>query len=183
MFHAFSDTNFSTGQVFESSDGEWKSWVFLVDDREESSSVLRFKGILYVHLSLVDHSSCFNFFTHTFTGGSENLKTDDITWSEFPVFNSLFWSFFIDNDLVSVNQMFLGFMGKNTLNWFNSISFTNFSNVFGNILIGGSNLDGSNSSEESVVGSKNDISLFTVRFSTNDDGVSGLGSISVNLSP
>lgn len=44
------------------------------------------------------------------------------------------------------------------MNCVDLISFANFSNVSGNILIGGSNLDGSNSSEECVIGSKNDIS-------------------------
>jgi hypothetical protein len=93
----------------------------------------------------------------------------------------LFWSFFIDDNLISINQMFLSFMRENTLNWFNSICFANLGNNCGNILIGGSNLDSSSGSKESIVASKNAISLFTVRFSTNNNSVSGLGCISINM--
>ena len=78
--------------------------------------------------------------------------------------------------------MFLSFMGENTLNWFDSISFTDLGNNCGNILIGGSNGDGSSGSEESIIASKNNISLFTVRFSTDNNSVSGLGSISIDMS-
>lgn len=136
--------------------------------------MLGFKGILYVHFSFEDHGSGFSFFSHAFSGGTENIKRNNITCSEFPVFNSLFWSFFIDNNLVSINQMFLGFMGENTLNCAGSFKFLKgLGNIGGNILIGRSNLDSSSGSDESVVGSENDISLFTVRFSTNNNSVSG----------
>jgi hypothetical protein len=77
--------------------------------------------------------------------------------------------------------MFLSFMGKNTLNWFNSIFFANLGDNFGNILIGGSNLDSSSGSNESIVASKDAISLFTVRFSTDNNSVSGLGCISIDV--
>lgn len=78
--------------------------------------------------------------------------------------------------------MFLGFVGKNTLNWFNSISFTCFCDVSSDFLIGRSNLDCSASSEESVIGGKNNISLFSGRFSSNYDRVSSLGSITIDMS-
>ena len=153
----------------------------MVDDREESSSVLGFKGILYIHFSFIDSGSSLRFFSHTFSGGSENIKCDNISWSEFPVLDSLFWGFDIDDSLVSVNQMFLGFVGKDTLNWLNTVSFANLGDSGGNILIGRSNLDGSSGSEERVVSGKDNISLFTVRFSTNNNSVSGLGCVSINM--
>jgi len=78
--------------------------------------------------------------------------------------------------------MFLSFVGKNTLNWFNSISFTDFSNICGDGLIGFSDSDSSCGSEESVVGSKDNISLFTLGFSSNTYGMSSLSSISINMS-
>jgi hypothetical protein len=93
----------------------------------------------------------------------------------------LFWGFNIDDSLVSVNQMFLGFVGKDTLNWLNTVSFANLGDSGGNILIGRSNLDGSSGSEERVVSGKDDISLFTVRFSTDNNSVSGLGCVSINM--
>lgn len=144
--------------------------------------MLRFKGILYVHFSLVDHGSWLRFFSHSFSSGGKNIKTDNITWGEFPILYSLFWSFFINDYFISINQMLFKLMGKNTLNWFNSIFCANFSNICSNILVRRSNFDTSSSSKERIVSSKNNICFFTFSFTSNYNSMSTLSSISINVS-
>lgn len=143
--------------------------------------MFRFEGILYVHFSLVDHCSWFTFFSHSFSCSGKNIKTDNITWSKIPILYSLFWSFFINDYLISINQMLFKSMRENTLNWLDFIFCTNFSNCGSNILVWGSNFDTSCSSKERIVSSKNYICFFSFSFSSNYDSMSTLSSISINM--
>lgn len=103
MFKAFLDTNFSSSNIGESSNTEWESWELLINDWEEFSSTFTLKTVLLIHFSFVDGSSKFSFFTKTFSWWDENIKTNNITSSEFPIFNSLFWGRNINDNFITVN--------------------------------------------------------------------------------
>ena len=115
MSEALFNTDLGSSEVLETSNGERKSWVLLVDNREELSSTLTLQTILHVHFSLVDHGSNIGFSSHTIAGGNIDIKGNNISWGEFPIVNSLLWSLEIDNAFISINQMLFNFMGKNTL--------------------------------------------------------------------
>jgi hypothetical protein len=72
-------------------------------------------------------------------------------------------------------------MGENTLNWVHFEFFAHFSNVSSDILIESTNGDGSRGSEECVVSGKNSVGLFTFGFTSNNNGMTGKTSISINM--
>ena len=181
MIQAFFNTDLSSGEIFETSDGERKSWVFLIDNREESSCTLTLQIILHVHFSFIHSSSNICFFTHCFTSGCINIKGNNISWGEFPIVNSLFWSLGIDNAFISIDQMFFNFVGKNTLKWRDIIICHDLSNISSHILIGSSCFDGSSGSHKCVVCCENNICLLSLCFSTDNDCVTSVGSISINM--
>ena len=77
--------------------------------------------------------------------------------------------------------MLLNFMGKNTLDWFDAKCFTSFTNIFGNLLICCTNLDGSCGSEERVPGGFKNISLLLLGFTSDDESGSRIGSVTIDV--
>jgi len=140
VVEAFSNTNLGTSKVLESSDGEWEGWVLLVDNREENSSVLGLELVGGFHFSLEDGGSHVNLLHHTFTRGDEDVETEDVSSGELVVLNSLLWGLFVNNDFVSVVEMLLHLMGKDTLNWVDLESLTDFSDFGSNILVKTTNM-------------------------------------------
>jgi len=181
MIHALLNTNLGTSEILKSSDREWECCVILHNLGEETSSTLALKTVLLVQLSAVNSGSCLCLSTHAVTSGGINIKMDNISWSEFPVFDSLLWSLLVDNAFISIDQVLLGLMGKNTLHWLNLVVGHNSSDLGSHILVKSSNLDSSSGSQEGIVGSKDNISSSFLCFSSNNNGVSAVRSKSINM--
>ena len=181
MSHAFLNSNLGCSQVLKSSDRERKSWVLLVDNREERPGALALEVILHVHFSLVHGSPNISFSAHTVTGGNHNIETEDISWSEFPIFNSLLWGLLVNNALICVNKMLLELMGENTLTWSDLIGLANLLDLGSHVLVGGTNLNGSSGSLESLMSCEDAISLLTLGLVTDNKGMGGEGGVTINM--
>lgn len=181
MIHALLNTNLGTSEILKSSDREWESCVILHNLGEETSSTLALKAVLLVQLSAVNSGSSLCLSTHAVTSGGINIKMDNISWSEFPVLNSLLWSLLIDNAFVSVDQVLLGLVGENTLHWLNLVVGHDSSDLGSHILVEASNLDRSSGSQESIVGSEDNISSSFLGLSSDNNGVSAVRSKAVNV--
>ena len=182
MIHALLNTNFGTSEILKSSDREWESCVILHNLGEETSSTLALKAVLLVQLSAVNSGSSLCLSTHAVTSGGINIKMDNISWSKFPVLNSLLWSLLIDNAFISVDQVLLGLVRENTLHWLNLVVGHDSSDLGSHILVEASNLDRSSGSQESIVGSENNISSSFLSLSSDNNGVSTVRSKAVNVS-
>lgn len=77
------------------------------------------------------------------------------------VINSLLEGFFVEDYLVSVDQMLLEFVGKDTLEWVNLIGIANFLNDLSHFVVSMSWLEESQSSLSSFVGSEDNIGFFS----------------------
>ena len=181
MIHALLNTNFGTSEILKSSDREWESCVILHNLGEETSSTLALKAVLLVQLSAVNSGSSLCLSTHAITSGGINIKMDNISWSKFPVLNSLLWSLLIDNAFISVDQVLLGLVRENTLHWLNLVVGHDSSDLSSHILVEASNLDRSSGSQESIVGSENNISSSFLGLSSDNNGVSTVRSKAVNV--
>lgn len=164
MSDAFFNTNLSTSWIFEWSDCEWKSWESLVNFSEESSSTLDFKVILGIEFSLKYGCSVITFLWFTLSWWNVYIKTNNITWGEFEFFNSLLWSLFIDDHIITINQVLLNFVWKNTFNWVYSEIFSNLCNSLGNLGVGTLLFNESLGSSECVVCSKNCLCFLSTNF-------------------
>jgi len=178
---ALFNTNLGSSEVFETSDGEWKSWVLLVDDTEELSSALTLQIILHVHFSLIHSGSNVSLSTHAITSGGIDVKSNNISWSELPVVNSLLWGLVVYNAFVSVNQVLLDFVRENTLHGGAFVIVTYSLDSSSDFLVSGSSLDQSGGSQESVISSEDNVSLLSLGFATNNNGVSSVGRVPVNV--
>jgi hypothetical protein len=78
--------------------------------------------------------------------------------------------------------MLLHFVGEDTLDWVDFKSFANFGNDRGDILIESTNCDGPGGGLESVVGSEDNVGLLSLGLSSDNDGVSSVTSISIDVS-
>ena len=181
MIHALLNTNFGTSEILKSSDREWESCVILHNLGEETSSTLALKAVLLVQLSAVNSGSSLCLSTHAVTSGGINIKMDNISWSKFPVLNSLLWSLLIDNAFISVDQVLLGLVRENTLHWLNLVVGHDSSDLGSHILVEASNLDRSSGSQESIVGSENNIGSSFLSLSSDNNGVSTVRSKAVNV--
>jgi hypothetical protein len=77
---------------------------------EKLSALLDFQVVRSIESSLVDSASKVSFFSLSLSTADENVKGEYIINSKLLRIHSLLESLFIDDDLVSVNQMFLQFM-------------------------------------------------------------------------
>ena len=74
-------------------------------------------------------------------------------------------SFFVNDDLVSVDQVFLQLMRQNSFKGVYFIRVGNFLDDFSNLVVQVSGFNQSQSSLSSFIGSQNNISLFTCNLS------------------
>ena len=181
VVHALLDSDLGTSEVLESSDREWKSSVLLHDGGEEVSSTLTLQTVLLIQLSAVNSGPGLGLSTHAISSGDVDIEMDDISWGELPVVNSLLWGLLIDNALVTIDQVLFGLVGDNTLHWLNLVVSADGSDLGGHILVQTSNLDRPGGSEEGVISSQNNIGLLSVGLSSDNDGVSAVGSVAVNV--
>lgn len=77
---------------------------------EELSALLDFQVVRSIKSSFVDSASKVSFFSFSFPTANENIKGEYIINGKLLRIYSLLESLFIDDDLISINQMFLQFM-------------------------------------------------------------------------
>ena len=171
----------SSSQVLKASDGERKGWVLGVDHMEESSSVFALQVVDLLHFSLKHGSTNVSLPWHTFSRGHVHVQSKDVSWSEFPVIDSLFWSFLVDDGFVSVVKVLLHFVREDSLDWVDLVLIAHLLDGGGNVLVETSNLEGSSGSEESIVSSENSVGLLSLGLASNNDGVSSVGRVPVHV--
>lgn len=181
MGQALFDSNLGSSEILETSDRERKSWVLLVYNTEEFSSTLTLQIILHIHFSLKYSGSNVGLSAHAVTGGGIDVECNHISWSKLPVVNSLLRSLVVDNAFISVNQVLLDFVREHTLHWGAFVIVTNSFDCSSDLLIGGSSLDQSGGGHEGVVGSQDNISLLALGLATDDNGVSGVGGVTIDV--
>jgi hypothetical protein len=106
---------------------------------------------------------------------------DNLSGLESPVLNLLKGNLLTDDNLVSVDAVLLDDVREDTLGHVALVLGHDFVHDGGNILVGGSVLDGTFSSSKSVVSGMKNVKFTTVLGATNDDGVGSVGSKSINV--
>lgn len=77
--------------------------------------MLALQVVLLIELTFVDCTPGLGSPGHAITGSRVDIQMQHVSWSEFPILNSLLWRFFIYNYLVSVIQMLLGLVREDAL--------------------------------------------------------------------
>ena len=110
MLKAFLYTNSSSDWIFEGvkSEAEWR--VVVQNFIEELSALFYFEIVWSVKSSFVDSTSSIKFFGLSFTTRDKHVKSNNIIDGKFLRINSLFKSFFVNDNFISIYQMFFEFM-------------------------------------------------------------------------
>lgn len=97
-------------------------------------------------------------------------------------FNLLVESGLVDDDVVTIEQVLLQFVGQNTFQRLAFVSFSNLTNNVSDVVVGVTSLEGSEGTLEGVVGSEDDISLSSFNsLGTNNDSVGSNSDETVNV--
>ena len=173
MLETLFQTDFSCELIFALSDGEGESRETFVDLYKERTSALWLQIINLRQFSLENGASCFILFGDTFSRGSIHVKSNNVTRCKLVFICLLSGCLFVDNHIVTVDQMLLDFVWKHSLNWIAAISFACFGDGFSNFSVCWCLLNYTLSSLESVPCSEDDICLLSIDSSTTDDMSSG----------
>lgn len=179
---ALSNSELGANLVSEASDGKRKGGVLLVDIREEHSRFLTLELIPHIELSLENCGSELRLLGLALAAGHENVEADNITRSELEFLNEHLRGGFIDDHIVSVDQVFFEFVGKHALYCLHLELFSDLGDNFGDCVVGGHLSDGADGSLLSVVGCEDDIGFLSVDLSfADDDRVCGLSGVAVDV--
>jgi len=184
VLNAFFDTDLSSGGVLEGCHGERQSGESLVNFGEEGAGGLHTEVVCDIEFSLVNSASEFRFLGLTLTSRGKDIKVENITCSEFELLNTLGRGLLVDNAIVTVNQVSLELVGKNTLNRLAFELLAYSGNSLSNFSVSGGFPDCSLSSQVRVVSSKNNISLATSNLSivfAGNVGMSGVSTVSIEV--
>lgn len=135
MFKAFFNTNSSSNWIFEGIKTEAEWWISVENIIEELSALLDFKDVWSIHSSFEHSASELALFGFSFSWAYENVKSEDIMDGKLLVINSLLEGFLVDDYLVTVDQMLLELVGKDTLEGVNLIGIANFLNDLSHFIV------------------------------------------------
>ena len=185
MLEALFDSDSCIDSILEwvKTEGEW--WVSIENFVKELSALLDFQVIRSVKSSLVDGASKISFFGLSFSWANENVQSENIIDCKLLRIHSLLEGFFVDDNLVSVDQMFLELMREDTFKRVNFIRVGNFLDNFSYLVVQVSGFYQSQSGLSSFICSQNHVSLFTCNLSIlvwlNNNGMGYKGGESVNM--
>jgi hypothetical protein len=151
VIRAFALTNLSRSLVLERSEREWECRESLANFRVERAGALQLEVVYLLKLALVDGGTEISLLGLTFAGGHIDVESDHITWGKLKFFDLLSRSFFVDDSIVSVDQVLLYFVRKHALNWLNTKLSADFCNDSGHFSVSGSLLNGPLGGLHSVV--------------------------------
>lgn len=123
------------------------------------SSVLGLQTVLLGEISLVNGGSEFRFLWLSFSGGDDDIDSENLVDLEFGWVNLLIESFLVKDDVVSIDQVLLDLMGEDSFNGVNFIGISDFLESFSDLLVGVTWLQESESSLGLFISSQDDISL------------------------
>lgn len=115
----------------------------------------------------------FSFLRLSFTGRHVHIKANNITRSEFPIFNLLGGSLLINNNIVTVDKMLLDSVRKNSLDWVAFELCGCFCDGLSDLLISASFFNRSQGSLEGGVSCHDDVCFAACGFSLSDKYSSG----------
>jgi len=97
--------------------------------------VFGFQVVSFLNGSLIDSSTEFTLFGFSFSGTDDNVKGVDFVDVELVLLNFLVIGFFVDNDVVAINKVFLKLMAQNSLNWIAAETFSSGEDQRGDFII------------------------------------------------
>jgi len=162
VVNTFPNTNLGTNNVTEGTQGERKGGESLVGLSEESTGLLDLETVGVLELSLVDGAAMLSELGLTFTCGDVNIKVDNLTGGEGPVFDLLEGDLLADDHVVTVNAVLLDDVGKATFNHVALVLGTDVVHGLGHVSVLGAFLDGALSSSEGVLGSHDHVGLLGI---------------------
>ena len=110
MLKAFLDADSGSDRVFEGVESEAERGVSVEDIVEKLSALFDFQVVRSIKSSFVDSASKISFFSFSLSTADEDIKSEYIINSKLLRIYSMLEGLFIDDDLISVNQVFLQFM-------------------------------------------------------------------------
>lgn len=114
MLKTFFDSDSSSNGIFEWVETEAERRIIVKNFIEELSALFDFKIVGSIHSSFVDGTSGIQFFSFSLTTWYKDIESDDIIDGKLLIVDTLFESLFVENNLISINQMFFELMRKNT---------------------------------------------------------------------
>lgn len=112
VLQAFLDADSGGDGVFEGVESEAEGGVVVEHFVEELSALFDFQVVGPVHGSFVDGASGVQFFGFAFPARNEDVECDHVVDGEFLGVDSLLEGFFVEDDLVAINEVLLEFVGK-----------------------------------------------------------------------
>jgi len=179
---ALTDADLGGGLIGHGSEREGERRESLVDFNEESSRTFHLKGVDLLELSLKDSAARVVLLGDTFAGRDEDVKSNDVASGELPFGNLLVTHGSVDDNIVTVNNVSLDLVGKDTLDSVALELLSHLLDDFGDLSVSGSLGDFALSGLEGVPGSQDNISLGAGDGKiTNNGGGSGVGSVAVEM--
>ena len=110
MLEAFFDSDSCVHGIFKGVKTETEWGISVKNIVEKLSALFYFQVVRSIKSSFVDSASKISFFSFSFSTADEDIKSKYIINSKLLRIYSLLEGLFIDDDLISVNQVFLQFM-------------------------------------------------------------------------
>lgn len=181
MFEAFLDSHLGSDFITESVQREEHGRVLLVQFSEEGSGTLSSQVVDFIQSSLEDSSPLVTGFGLSFSTGQHDIEHVDFVYVELEGVNFLVEGFFVQDDSVSVDQVFFDFMRKDSFNRVETVLFTDLLDQLGDLSVGVSWLQESDGSLETFPTSLDQVGLLVSDFSSYDDGVAVLAHITIDM--
>ena len=159
VVEALTHTNLGRSLVSHCADWEGQGRESLVDFDEESARTFHFEVIDLLELAFKDGATSFILTRLSLSTGHVDIEANDVTRGELELRNLLVRPGPVDDDIVTIDDMSLDLVGKDT---FDSVALELLShllNYCGHFVVGGSQGNFALSSLEGVPCGQNDISL------------------------
>ena len=185
VLEAFLDADSGGDGVFEGVEAEAERGISVEDFVEELSALLDLEVVGSVQSTLVDSASEVALLGLSLPAADKNVEGEHVMDGEFLGIHSLFESFLVDDDLVSIDKVLLELVGKDAFEGGNLVGVANLLDDFSNLIVEVAWLEQSECGLGGLVSSQNHISLLSgdggVLIGLHNNGMADEGSETVDV--
>lgn len=126
MVKTFLESKSGSVGIFEAVHAETEGRISAENFVEELSALFDLEVVSSVERSFVNVGSEFGLFGFSFSTADVNFQSENVIDLEFLIVDFLIEGFSVDDDLISVDEMLLEIVRKNSFQWIDFVTVTNF---------------------------------------------------------